>query len=50
MCGGRFEHIDHIIPLSRGGRHSIGNLAPACAACNLKKGYKYLVEMRNLTM
>lgn len=31
-------HMDHIIPLCRGGAHSIENLAPACATCNLKKG------------
>jgi 5-methylcytosine-specific restriction endonuclease McrA len=50
MCGSPFEHIDHVVPLSRGGRHSIGNIAPSCASCNLKKGFKYLVEMKNLTM
>ncbi len=29
--------MDHIIPISRGGRSTKGNLVPACADCNLKK-------------
>jgi len=28
---------DHIIPISRGGTHSVGNLAPACKPCNSGK-------------
>lgn len=30
-------HIDHMIPLSKGGQHIIENLLPACRDCNLKK-------------
>lgn len=30
-------HLDHIQPLSKGGLHTIENLAPACARCNLTK-------------
>jgi hypothetical protein len=30
-------HLDHIIPLARGGRHEPMNLALACAPCNLAK-------------
>ena len=45
-CGAPSEHIDHIIPLSRGGRHSIGNLTGACAKCNKSKSNKLLVEWR----
>jgi len=37
---------DHIIPLSRGGRHSIGNLVPACQKCNRSKHNNYLSEWR----
>jgi CRISPR/Cas system Type II protein with McrA/HNH and RuvC-like nuclease domain len=29
---------DHLIPTSRGGSESIDNIAPACFACNRKKG------------
>jgi hypothetical protein len=31
-------HIEHIIPLCRGGRSDLGNLALACPGCNLHKG------------
>lgn len=37
-CDGPYEHIDHVLPLVQGGEHSIGNLVPACADCNLRKG------------
>lgn len=37
-------HADHVIPISKGGRHSIGNLVPACAKCNMSKGSKLLIE------
>lgn len=46
ICGGPAQHVDHIIPLSRGGRHSIGNLAPACQTCNHQKHTKFLVEFK----
>jgi 5-methylcytosine-specific restriction endonuclease McrA len=46
-CGLRpYEHFDHVIPLVRGGRHSIGNLMPACAPCNLSKGSRLLADWR----
>lgn len=31
---------DHVIPLSKGGEHSIENIVPACHECNDKKGTK----------
>ena len=47
LCGEKAsEHIDHIIPLSRGGSHSIGNLLGACSACNLSKGAKLLIQYK----
>ena len=30
-------HVDHVIPLSRDGRTSMGNLALSCPGCNLAK-------------
>jgi 5-methylcytosine-specific restriction endonuclease McrA len=45
-CGAQSEHIDHIVPLSRGGEHRIGNLLGACARCNLSKGSKFITEWK----
>jgi 5-methylcytosine-specific restriction endonuclease McrA len=46
-CGGLGPlHREHVVPVSRGGQHSIGNLLPACQKCNLSKGRKLLVEWR----
>ena len=32
------HHLDHIIPLARGGRNEDGNVQLLCPKCNLKKG------------
>lgn len=45
-CGSPSQHIDHIIPISRGGEHRIGNLTGACAPCNLSKGSKFITEWK----
>lgn len=34
----RYEHMEHVVPLSKGGVHDISNLVPACADCNQAKG------------
>jgi 5-methylcytosine-specific restriction endonuclease McrA len=34
------RHIDHVVPLSKGGPHSQENLQLLCRDCNLKKGAK----------
>lgn len=33
-------HVDHIIPLSRGGHNGASNLALSCPKCNMQKGTK----------
>lgn len=37
-------HMDHAIPLSRGGSHNLENLVPSCAPCNLRKFNKTAEE------
>lgn len=34
---GAFEHLDHFIPVKLGGPHTLANVRPSCAACNLAK-------------
>lgn len=38
-CGKKSEQltIDHVIPLSKGGKHSANNVVPACQHCNCSK-------------
>ncbi|NRQ35984.1 HNH endonuclease [Nonomuraea sp. NN258] len=38
-------HFDHVIPLIKGGPHSLTNIRPAHAKCNLRKGAKLLEEL-----
>ncbi len=35
-------HIDHVRPVSRGGRDTMDNLVTSCSACNLAKGDRIL--------
>lgn len=44
-CRGPAETIDHVIPRSRGGRHSWDNVVAACAKCNHTKGDRTLAEL-----
>lgn len=41
-------HIDHVIPLSRGGQHSYANTQLAHAECNIKKGSALPGEARGV--
>jgi len=36
--------VDHITPITKGGRHVIENLTRACLSCNTSKGAKALEE------
>lgn len=46
-CGSLEDiHLDHVIPISRGGNDSIGNLVPACKPCNLSKYNKTITEWK----
>lgn len=38
--------IDHVQPIERNGRHSIGNLAPACMSCNRSKSDLFVMQWR----
>ena len=46
-CDGQFPPekltMDHVIPLTRGGKGSRNNVVPACKECNTRK--KYLLPM-----
>ena len=48
-CGKRFKPgeltMDHIVPLSRGGKSTKGNVVPSCKECNNKKKYMTPVDM-----
>lgn len=45
-CGIRTNDltIDHVVPRSRGGKHTWENVVSACRACNHRKGGKSLAE------
>jgi 5-methylcytosine-specific restriction endonuclease McrA len=44
-CGSRKDlTIDHVIPRSRGGQDTWGNLVACCTKCNIKKGNQLLSD------
>ena len=49
ICGEEFSEgklsIDHVIPLSRGGKNTFENMATCCKNCNYKKGSQTLSEL-----
>lgn len=38
-CSGDLE-VEHVVPISKGGDHHLGNIVPACHRCNSNKGRK----------
>lgn len=42
-CAADF-HVDHYMPLARGGRHEVSNLVIACPRCNVSKNAKHPSE------
>ncbi|MBI3604531.1 MAG: HNH endonuclease [Nitrospirae bacterium] len=51
-CQGKFKPadltMDHIVPISRGGKNNKGNVVPACKECNSKKKYHLPIELHSL--
>ena len=49
-CQGKFDPLeltmDHIVPLSRGGMSTKGNIVPCCKKCNSEKKYLTPVEIK----
>lgn len=40
-CGGTFEHLDHFpVPVRDGGHHTLKNVVPSCAQCNVGRSNK----------
>lgn len=47
VCGSmENQSLDHVIPLSRGGRHSVGNIITLCLSCNVSKHARTLTEWK----
>ncbi len=48
-CGDKFDAelltMDHVVPLSRGGKSSKGNIVPSCKTCNSTKKHATPVDM-----
>lgn len=48
-CGEKFKSseltMDHVVPISRGGKSTKGNIVPCCKECNNKKKYMTPVDI-----
>ena len=45
-CGAEGDlQQDHIIPVSKGGKHDLANVIPSCRKCNMAKGDKSINEL-----
>ncbi len=46
-CGDQAKlTMDHVVPIIRGGKHSIGNVVAACGSCNSSKNDRLVIEWR----
>ena len=50
ICGEDIEsrkqlHFDHVVPISRGGEHSMANIRPSHESCNCRKSNKLMEEL-----
>lgn len=47
-CGIRPDEltVDHVVPVSKGGRHAPANLVPACRECNSTKNSRFLIAWK----
>lgn len=43
QCSMDSLHIDHIVPLKKGGPHNLENVTPACSGCNCSKHARLLL-------
>ena len=41
LCGGDWDQLEHVTPVSRGGEHSLENCRPACEPCNHRAWAEY---------
>ena len=41
LCGGEWDQLEHVTPVSRGGEHSLDNCRPACEPCNRRAWAEY---------
>lgn len=49
ITGGQYPSVDHVIPVSRGGKHAWSNVRLACRNCNSKKSDIELAEFLGTT-
>lgn len=48
ICGDNYPSIEHVIPLSKNGKHSWANVKLACRKCNTYKGNRLIADDKRL--
>ena len=48
ICGDNYPSIEHVIPLSKNGKHSWANVRLACRKCNAYKGDRLIADDKRL--